>query len=415
MSQRLRFSILLLSVLLPCAAALPQTANSAQDAALESNSESPKWAGADERALLAKAQQGDAGSQMWLASAYEQGWFGKTHLPEALKWFRKSAQQGDPDAQYLLGQMYEDGEGVPQNYSLAAQWYRKAAEHDPDLGGAGHGRYHLGLLYLDGRGVPKNYVQAYMWLRLAGFEHPNLSRIKAPMTPEQILDAERMVEEWKNRHIRQQPQKQDSGQTGTRPKLLNSPFAPYPEEARKKQIEGKVTLNIVVDTGGRVSDATPLSGPPELFQAAIDSVKQWQYEPPTNAPVTIPVEISYGFPKECPGPISDQGGVEVSGRLLNKDGKVVGMSASDDYATPPYPVEDRKAGVSGRMVLSVGLDTEGRVKEIHVVKSLSPHLDEAAMKTVRTWKFKLINENLGDPPNDFQVRIIYRATCIAQF
>ena len=211
------------------------------------------------------------------------------------------------------------------------------------------------------------------------------------------------------------PQKQKSGQRETRPKLLNSPFAPYPEEARKKNIEGKVTLSIVVDAMGRVSDAKPLSGPPELFQAAIASVKQWQYEPPTHPPVTIPVEISYGFPKECPGPVSEIGEVMVSGRLLNKDGKVVGMSDSDDYATPPYPIEDRKAGVSGKMVLSVALDTEGRVKEIHVVKSLSPHLDEVAIKTVRTWKFKLIDGNPADPPNDFQVQITYRASCAPEF
>lgn len=202
MSQHLRFSILLLSVVLQCAPALPQTANPTQDAAPKSKSQSAKWTEADERALLAKARQGDAGSQMWLAAAYEQGWFGKTNLAEALKWFRKSAEQGNPDAQYSLGQMYEDGEGVPQNYSLAAHWYRKAAEHVPDLGGAGQGRYHLGLLYLDGRGVPKDYVQSYMWLRLAGFEsNPGLSRAKAHMTPQQILEAERSVEEWKSRRV----------------------------------------------------------------------------------------------------------------------------------------------------------------------------------------------------------------------
>jgi hypothetical protein len=45
---------------------------------LKSTSKSPEWTEADERAYLAKALQGDAGSQMWLACGYEQGWFGKT-------------------------------------------------------------------------------------------------------------------------------------------------------------------------------------------------------------------------------------------------------------------------------------------------------------------------------------------------
>jgi TPR repeat protein len=138
---------------------------------------------------------------MWLGAAYEQGWFGKTNFPAALKWFRRSAEQGDPDAQNSLGQMYEDGEGVTQNYALAAQWYRRAGEHVPDLGGAGQGRNNLGMLYLDGHGVPKDYVQAYMWFRLTGFEsNANLSLAKARMTTEQILEAERLAVEWKSRH-----------------------------------------------------------------------------------------------------------------------------------------------------------------------------------------------------------------------
>jgi TonB family protein len=73
-----------------------------------------------------------------------------------------------------------------------------------------------------------------------------------------------------------------------------------------------------------------------------------------------------------------------------RGGKVVGMCDSNDYALPPYPIEDRSAGVSGTMILSVALDSAGKVKEIHVVKSFSRHLDEVAIKTVRTWEFKLI-------------------------
>jgi len=203
MRRRLLFSILILPTLAPCA--LPQTANSTQQAALKSRSESTKRTKPDEGVLLAKAQLGDASAQMWLASGYEQGWFGKTNFSEALKWFRRSAEQGDPDAQNSLAQMYEDGEGVTQNCALAAKWYRKAAEHVPDLGGAGQGRNNLGMLYLDGHGVPKDCVQAYMWFRLADFEsNPNLSLAKTHMTTEQILAAERLVEEWKSRHAKLQ-------------------------------------------------------------------------------------------------------------------------------------------------------------------------------------------------------------------
>jgi Sel1 repeat len=179
----------------------------ARPAAFAGHTPQPKWSEDDRRKLLAKAQQGDAGSQMWLGCAYEQGWFGKTDFAEALKWFRKSAATGNADAQNELGEMYEKGEGVKQSYVLAAKWYRKAAEHVPDLGGAGQGRNNLGLLYLEGRGVHMDYVQAYMWFRLyvggtskCGPRTSNLSSAAQQMTVTEIEEAEHKAEKWKVRH-----------------------------------------------------------------------------------------------------------------------------------------------------------------------------------------------------------------------
>jgi uncharacterized protein len=95
--------------------------------------------------------------------------------------------------------MFEDGEGVQQNYIMAAKWYRKAAEHVPDFGGSGQGRNHLGLLYLKGLGVPKDYVQAYMWFSLTGSQI-NLLYAKVEMSPAQVLEAERIAQQWRDRH-----------------------------------------------------------------------------------------------------------------------------------------------------------------------------------------------------------------------
>jgi uncharacterized protein len=159
----------------------------------------PKRPKVDRKALPARARRGEGGSQMWLGTGYEQGWFGKPNFHEALKWFRKAAAQGDADAQNALGQMNQDGEGVQQNYVEAARWYRMAAEHVPDLGGAGQGRNNLGLLYLNGNGVPKDYVQAYMWFKLTPDE-TNLCDAEAQMTAAQIAEAERMAAEWKGSH-----------------------------------------------------------------------------------------------------------------------------------------------------------------------------------------------------------------------
>jgi hypothetical protein len=149
--------------------------------------------------LLRGAEQGNAESQFWLGVAYDQNWFGTADNQVAAKWFRLAAEQGEPDAEASLGQKYEDGDGVEQNYALAGQWYRRAAEHVPDWGGAGQGRSHLGQLYENGLGVPKDYVQAYMWFSLANGESA-VADLRSKMTEAQILEAERMTQEWKSRH-----------------------------------------------------------------------------------------------------------------------------------------------------------------------------------------------------------------------
>jgi TPR repeat protein len=200
MKRRLLFLIPILSILVPCASVLAQTGDSSQQSDLHSTTPIPKRTATDERALLTNARHGDANSQMWLGAAYEQGRFGKPNYAKALKWLTKAAEQGNPDAQAELGQMYQDGEGVAENYALAAQWYKKAAEHVPNLGGAGQGRNKLGLLYLQGQGVPQSYVQAYLWFSVAFPSNPNLPYAKAHMTPEQILEAERLVADWKSQH-----------------------------------------------------------------------------------------------------------------------------------------------------------------------------------------------------------------------
>jgi TonB family protein len=215
------------------------------------------------------------------------------------------------------------------------------------------------------------------------------------------------------------PPKQNTDQQADRPKQIYAPSAPFPNEALREKIkEGKIRLSIVVDSEGRVSDAEPLTGPPELFRAAIEYVKQWQYEPPIHAPVTITVGMVWGFPKDCPGPISDAGGVEGSGRLVDKNGKLIAVVDNDEYHLPPYPVEERMAGVAGKMVLSVTLKRDGHVKEIHVVKALSPGLDKAAINWVRPWKFKGCKDEplCGDrnskaPWKDLQLQFVFRALC----
>jgi TonB family protein len=54
---------------------------------------------------------------------------------------------------------------------------------------------------------------------------------------------------------------------------------------------------------------------------------------------------------------------------------------------PIYPQILQSAGVAGTVVLDALIDTDGLVKELSVIKSVNPALDEAAIDAVRQWQF----------------------------
>jgi hypothetical protein len=106
------------------------------------------------------------------------------------------AEQGYAGAQYSLGLMYAKGEGVPQDDKEAVKWYRKAAEQ-----GYASAQLMLGLWYALGHGVPEDMVSAYAWFNVAsanGNEKASESRDRKArlMTPEQIAEAQELSKVW---------------------------------------------------------------------------------------------------------------------------------------------------------------------------------------------------------------------------
>jgi protein TonB len=74
----------------------------------------------------------------------------------------------------------------------------------------------------------------------------------------------------------------------------------YPEEARKKGIQGEVQVQILVGADGIVKEATVISnktGSKELEKAALDAVYKWKFNPgklegkPVQVHVIIPIKF----------------------------------------------------------------------------------------------------------------------------
>jgi len=82
------------------------------------------------------------------------------------------------------------------------------------------------------------------------------------------------------------------------PKLLQEVRPLYTEEARRRNIQGAVALEIVVTRDGRVSDVRVVRGlGAGLDQKAVDAVRQWKFSPARlrGTPVDVVANVSVDF------------------------------------------------------------------------------------------------------------------------
>ena len=82
------------------------------------------------------------------------------------------------------------------------------------------------------------------------------------------------------------------------PRAIYVPDPDYPDEARKKKIQGTVILSIVVGSDGSVHDVKiKRSVGYGLDEKAMEAVSQWQFEPgrKEGKPVAVPMDVEVTF------------------------------------------------------------------------------------------------------------------------
>src|ERR1700686_975620 len=101
--------------------------------------------------------------------------------------------------------------------------------------------------------------------------------------------------------VREFEKQTQAAERRSRLELVKSVYPAYPAEVFKKHIDGTVTVRILVNKNGKVSEAKALTGPTELLAPSVEAAKQYQFEPPKDAPVTTELEMRYGYsPAPCP-------------------------------------------------------------------------------------------------------------------
>ena len=147
-------AVLLLCLALGLLCAIPVTGIGA-----ENQTPSPAVPSAEELALRAAAEGGDAQAQYDLGLALVRPippHFGPVKEgAEAAVWLEKSASQGNADAAFLLGYICQYGTGVAKDVGKSVTWMTKAAD-------AGHipAMVTLATVYKTGDGVMKDKIKS---------------------------------------------------------------------------------------------------------------------------------------------------------------------------------------------------------------------------------------------------------------
>jgi len=161
--------------------------------------------------------------------------------------------------------------------------------------------------------------------------------------------------------------------------------------------------------------AATLLGPPELKLPAMK------------------LDMPWGDPKGVLGPLS--GGPGKNGGIGDGDGTGVGPGTGPGYGpgsnggyggdtysvgggvsepipiyspVPAYSEEARKAKFGGIVLLWIVVDAQGMVRNVRIAKHLGMGLDEEAVKTVSTWKFKPAMRQGVAVPVQVQVEVSFR-------
>jgi protein TonB len=81
------------------------------------------------------------------------------------------------------------------------------------------------------------------------------------------------------------------------PKVIVQVLPKYPPLARETHVQGQVRIDAVLDEQGNVIEMKIVSGHPLLYQAALDALKQWKYEPTylNDRPIAVQLIVTINF------------------------------------------------------------------------------------------------------------------------
>ena len=174
-------------------------------------------------------------------------------------------------------------------------------------------------------------------------------------------------------------------------------------------------MAVIPNTQAQLQVTPTLVGPPELKLPAMASNMAWGdpqgvLGPPSNGPGTgggIGSGEGTGIGSGKGGGLGPGEGGGTGGGAYSVGGNVT-APIPIYKPDPPYSEEARKAKYQGTVVVLIVVDALGSVADARVVKPLGLGLDEKAIETIKTWKFKPGLKNGTPVPVRIMVEVSFR-------
>lgn len=236
------------------------------------------------------------------------------------------------------------------------------------------------------------------------------------LKPQQAINAPTDGGEEVYEVVEKMPEFPDGGMPGLM-KYLSANIR-YPEAAHKAGTQGRVTVQFVVGKDGSIGNVSILRGVDPALDAeairVISGMPKWkpgtQKGEPVNVKYTVPVMF-----RLTPEPVEKIDEMIVVG-YRNPDAPVTGevYEVADKMPEFPggmtglmqhlsknirYPAEAHTNNIQGRVVVSVIINTEGKVTNAKIVQSVAPSLDAEALRVTGTMPDWIPGTKDGKPVN----------------
>jgi TonB family protein len=181
----------------------------------------------------------------------------------------------------------------------------------------------------------------------------------------------------------------DLSDLGPDTRVIDCTYPVYPAEPGADWEELAVNVTFIVDASGAVSEARAIGGPEKFREIAVTAVKQWKFQPPRKGkPVALQVKVPFhatGTPK----------------RSISADYELTQVHSpetrppGDPYNSEPlYPAFLESRRLSGDVELLLGINEEGRVDGVKVLRAFHPDFLTAALETVAAWECRPAQQGL---------------------